>query len=207
MTAEALPNPEVQDALLELINIGVGRAAASISELTGCPVAINVPTLEILGLDHPRQLTDLQQGITMRVSQSFAGGLTGHTMFILNEEGAHRLAELLLHAPRSQQALDENEQAALLEVGNIIIGGVIGNLVNHIEVEVTYDLPQLQLRGVSGFVDLVSDLMDLRQARVLLMQASLSIAAENVNGYFMLLFDEPRLRELVARLVRMVSFP
>lgn len=207
MNADTPFNADVQDALLEVINIGVGRAAASISELTGRPVGIAVPTLEIVGLEHPRQLTDLQQGVTMRVSQSFAGGLAGHTMFILNEEGAHRLAELLLHTGLPHSAFDENDQAALLEVGNIIIGGVIGNLVNHLGEEVTYDLPQLQLRGVTGFVDLVSDLMDLRQAQVLLMQASLSIASENVNGYFMLLFDERHLRELAGRLVQMLSRP
>lgn len=191
---------ETLDALRELVNIGVGRAACSISELCSREVGINVPNLEFYDFDEPAQLHHLQRGSTLRVSQGFSGVLAGHALLVLNEHGARRMAGLLLGSDCSPEALHENEQVALLELGNIIMGGVIGNLADQLGQAVNYELPQLQLRGIDGFVDLISDLVEPRTSRVLLMQASLSIAAENISGYLVLLFTHDQLTGMLSRL-------
>jgi chemotaxis protein CheC len=196
----SMASVETLDALRELVNIGVGRAACSISELCSREVGINVPKLEFCDFDEPAQLLDLQRGSTLRVSQGFSGVLAGHALLVLNEHGARRMAGLLLGSDFSPDALHENEQAALLELGNIIMGGVIGNLADQLGHAVNYELPQLQLRGIDGFVDLISDLVEPRTSRVLLMQASLSIAAENISGYLVLLFTRDQLAEMLSRL-------
>lgn len=200
---------ETLDALLELVNIGVGRAAASISELCSRPVGLAVPTLEFFNLEEPAQIINLQRGSMVRVSQAFGGALAGHALLVLNQDGAHRLGQLLLgmKPDSDMDAIDENEQAALLELGNIIMGGVIGNLSDQIARPVSYELPQIQLRGVSGFVDLVSDLVAPDTARVLMMQASLSIATENISGYLVLLFTRDHLADLLARLEASIARP
>ncbi|HXG49266.1 MAG TPA: chemotaxis protein CheC [Methylomirabilota bacterium] len=199
MNDNPTPSPAALDALCELVNIGVGRAAAALAELTGRTVAIAVPTVEVVRFDHPSQVADLQQGITLRVSQAFTGGLSGQALLILNSQGAQRLAELLLGKPPGDGSFDANDQAALLELGNIIIGGVIGRLVDHLGVSVNYDLPMLQLRGVSDVVDLISDLVGPGQTHLLLMRASLSIAAEHISGYLILLAGGP-LEELFQKI-------
>lgn len=198
---------ETLDALLELVNIGVGRAAASISELCSRPVGLAVPDIEFFNIEEPSQIINLQRGTTVRVSQSFTGALSGHALLVLNQTGACRLGELLLGAPSAVDVFDENEQAALLELGNIIIGGVVGNLSDQLGSPVFYELPQLQLRGISGFVDLISDLVAPDASRVLLMQASLTIATESISGYLVLLFTRDQLAELLARLEASISIP
>ncbi len=201
----AISTPETFDALLEIVNIGVGRAAASISELCSRPVGLAVPSIEFFNLDEPTQFIELQKGSTIRVSQAFTGTLSGHALLVLNETGARRLGELLLGTASSPDALNENEQAALLELGNIIMGGVMGNLADQLGRPVFYELPQLQLRGVSGFVDLISDLVATEASQVLLMQASLTIAEESISGYLVLLFTRDQLADLLSRLEESIS--
>ncbi len=198
---------ETLDALLELVNIGVGRAGAAISELCARPVDLAVPSLEFFSLEDPSHTIDLQRGSAIRVSQAFSGTLAGHALLVLNQDGAHRLGQLLLgiKPDSDMDAIDENEQAALLELGNIIMGGVIGNLSDQLGQPVFYELPQIQLRGISGFVDLVSDLLSPEVSHVLMMQASLSIAAESINGYLVLLFTRDQLADLMARLEASIS--
>jgi chemotaxis protein CheC len=51
-----------QDALIELLNIGFGRAAASLSQLTGHRVLLEVPNVTIFSVDQvaARSRTDHQ---------------------------------------------------------------------------------------------------------------------------------------------------
>ncbi len=200
MNPAATLSPALADVLLELVNIGVGRAARGLSELTGREVAIAVPTLEILDHTNAGRATELCSGITLRISQEFSGSLEGQALLVLNRAGAVRLAELLLGKTAGDDAFDDNEQGAMLELGNIVIGNVMGVLASELDAPVDYQLPQLQLRGVSNYVELVSDLADPNTSRLIIMRASLSIKADKISGYFILILPEAGLNSLVAKL-------
>ena len=53
---------EQQDALIELINIGFGRAAASLSELTGHRVQLEVPQVTMCPIDEMSSLRPCSHG-------------------------------------------------------------------------------------------------------------------------------------------------
>ncbi len=200
MTLATAPiGPHLHDALLELVNIGVGRAAEAVSGLCRREVQLTVPTLEVCDLRDSRRLEELQ-GMILRVSQELSGAMNGHAMLVLNESGAQRLAVLLLGKEGNGEAFDENEQSALIEIGNIVIGGVIGTLADQIGGEVDYTVPLLQVRGTREFVDLFSDLSGSEDTRVMLLHASLGIAAEKISGYVILLFPGGQLNTLAGRL-------
>lgn len=195
------------DVLLELVNMGVGLAANTFSELTNRAVTISVPKVELINLDHTPVLSELQLGglSVLRVSQGFSGDLVGDAMLVINDEGGRRLAEMLLGEGETLNSIDQNAQAALLELGNIVMNGIVGTLANHLEVGVTYEIPVLQLRGVAEFVDLVSDLVDVRDTKVLLMRASLVLSSDKVSGYLMLLLRENSMNDLLARLQKLAA--
>jgi chemotaxis protein CheC len=176
------------DALRELMNIGVGRAARSLAELTGREVALRVIEIETLDPARPDQLADLLHQANLRISQPFSGGLEGFALLTLTRDGAVRIAQLLLDKSAQDDAFDELEQGALLELGNIVIGAAVGMLATGLQAPVRYELPQLQLRGIECPADLFADLFDLEQARALVMRASLTLREDTVNGYLILLF-------------------
>lgn len=203
MTRAPAISPVMLDVLRELMNIGVGRAARAISELSGREVALRVLEVALLELADLRQLSDLGGQINLRVSQAFRGGLNGFALFALNRPGAVRLARLLLDKAEDDLAFDELEQSALLELGNIVIGSAVGMLATELKVTLRYDLPQLQLQGVETVSDLFADLADTRHVHALVMRASLSLREDKVNGYLVILFPEPGLHALADRVSRL----
>ena len=203
MSDAPVMSSDASDVLQELVNIGVGRAAASLSDLCQREVTITVPTVELIAANTPRDLLESPDQLALRISQQFSGELGGHALLVLEKNGAARLAELLLGVPGDDDAFDENAQGALLELGNIIIGGALGCIANELDVPVSYEIPFLQLNGVNGMVDLISDLVDDPEDTVLLMRASLSIRSEELNGYLMLLFRQNQIAALIERLERL----
>lgn len=197
--------PELLDVLRELMNIGVGRAARAIAELSGREVALRVVEIEFLDLTSASQLAELRGQINLRVSQNFTGGLEGCGLFTLNRDGAVRLAQLLLGKCDEDPAFDDLDQGALLELGNIVVGSAVGMLAAELQVEVRYELPQLQLRGIKEVGDLFSDIVGADRMPALLMRASLSLPDDVVNGYLMLFLPGPGLRVVTDRLGRLTS--
>lgn len=191
------------DVLRELMNIGVGRAARAIAELSGREVLLRVLEIESLDFEDTQQLADLRGQINLRVSQLFGGGLEGCGLFALNRSGAVRLAQLLLGKPEDDVAFDELDQGALLELGNIVIGSSVGMLASELKLEVRYELPQLQLRGIKEVGDLFADLAHAAETPALVMRASLSLRGDLVNGYLVLFFPGAGLRALTDRLARL----
>lgn len=198
-TKPSLP-PALADILREFVNIGVGRAARGLSELTAREVKMRVPTLEVLDPNSDTHLGEIGSGVTLRISQAFSGGLNGQALLVLNRAGAISLAKLLLGKGVGDEAFDDQEQGALLELGNIIIGNVMGILANELDSPVYYELPQLQLRGIHSYIDLVADLCDTNHSRLIRMRASLAIETEEINGHLILIFPESGLLPLIAKL-------
>ena len=81
------------DTISELINIGVGRAASSLSEMVAQPVELTVPTISFLELvrsllkvDVPLDtLTDLEQEALMEVGNIILNACLGSISNVLGE--------------------------------------------------------------------------------------------------------------------------
>jgi chemotaxis protein CheC len=192
------------DALLETANLGVGRAAASLSELTTRSVQISVPELVIFSTDEPIKLADLRDVAVLRVAQRFTQQLEGYALLLLNESGSRRVARLILGEEIEADSFDEMEQSALLELCNIMINGVMGSIANQLGIVLSYEVPFLDLKGISDFGDLLVDLLPSRSGRVVFMRASLTISAEVVHGYIVLILDEENLQHLLSRLEKLM---
>jgi len=193
------------DALRELMNIGVGRAARAIAELCGREVALRVVEIEFFDPSRADRHAGLRSQVNLRVSQPFFGGLNGFALFTLSRAGAVRLAQLLLAKTAGDDAFDELEQGALLELGNIVIGSTVGMLANGLASPVRYELPQLQLRGIADVADLLADLVEVDDTPALILRATLTLREETVTGYLILLFPDGSLAQLSACLDRLQS--
>ena len=78
-----------EDALIELLNIGFGRAAASLSQLTGHRVLLDVPQVTIRPVEEvPEALGGVIQTDVASVHQIFSGQVSGDALLILDQSGA-----------------------------------------------------------------------------------------------------------------------
>src|SRR5436190_22892469 len=89
-----------QDGLIELLNIGFGRAAASLSQLTGHRVLLEVPNVTIFPIDQVASaLEKVTSSNVATVHQIFAGPVSGDALLMLDQTGAAMLKELLTSEP------------------------------------------------------------------------------------------------------------
>jgi len=84
------------DALVELINIALGRAAAVLSEVTSQQVLLDVPSVVVHPLGRLQTaLGEFVHGEIANVHQLFTGQVVGDALLLLGYEGAMLLTDLL----------------------------------------------------------------------------------------------------------------
>jgi chemotaxis protein CheC len=134
---------EQLDALQEIVNIGIGRAAAMLNEMVDARIVLEVPTIQLLNAS---QL--LQEMIERFNSQSisvvrlgFSGSLSGTAELMFPTDSASVLVAVLTGEDLESPDLDAVKIGTLSEIGNIVINGVIGSISNILEERMEYKIP------------------------------------------------------------------
>ena len=186
-----------QDALIELLNIGFGRAAASLSELTGHRVLLEVPQVSV----HP--ISDLSKSLQVIVSdqiasvhQIFSGPVAGDALLILDHTAAGMLKELLTDEPALPLKIDASGREVLTEVGNILLNACLGTFGNVLRVQVTFSVPQLNLETLNEVLQsLLINREGLRYA--LVVQAGFRVRDTELTGYLVIVLSVASLDRLI----------
>lgn len=132
------------DALTELVNIGVGRAAASLSDLIGERIELNVPRVRLCYENEPpAENTCGGDASTTVVTQDFHGRINGRAALMFPQSSALILGGLLSGGEALATEVDAELSGILLEVGNIVLNGVLGSLSNVASDAFDYSLPTL----------------------------------------------------------------
>ena len=143
-----------QDALVELLNIGFGRAAASLSQLTGHRVLLDVPQVTLHAIDEVGPaLGRVVRGHVASVHQIFTGPVAGDALLILDESGAAILKELLTNEPALPLSIDASAREVITEVGNILLNACLGTFGNLLKVQVSFSVPHLSIENVGAILE------------------------------------------------------
>jgi chemotaxis protein CheC len=133
---------ESLDAIRELINIGVGRAASMLNDMTRSHIALQVPCVRILRLREFAETADQYPDECLAmVKLDFRGAFSGTTAVVFPEKSAAALVVTLMEEDSVCPELDAIRIETLKEVGNIIINGVMGSISNALGQHLAYSLP------------------------------------------------------------------
>lgn len=139
-------SPDQLDVLGELINIGVGRAAASLSELIGSRIELHVPSVRLCSAAERHDWTEsVSQADSTLIVQEFRGSVNGQAGLLFDQQSSMVLAQVLSGLPEAPQILDSEMTSILLEVGNIVLNAVLGSLANQMHAALTYSIPSVLL--------------------------------------------------------------
>lgn len=131
-----------QDALQELFNIGMGRAAAALERLLGNEICLSVPFLTMLSVHKAATLIQSPENADVSsVQQSFSGPFSGTAILIFPEENSVDLIRTLIDDSFPLETLGELEQDSLLEIGNIVLNACLGSFANLMQKEIEFKLP------------------------------------------------------------------
>jgi chemotaxis protein CheC len=173
-----------EDALTELFNIGLHRAAASLSELTSQRIIVDLPRLWICPIDEMQQrLVELLEGDLATVHQIFRGNVTGDAVLVLEYDAATRLANLLTNGNVAIGGrLDQSAREVLAEVGNMILSSCLSAFGDMLHVTVTFSVPRIRIESLEGLLrSLAVENADLHFA--LLAATRFRLTEGEVGGY------------------------
>jgi chemotaxis protein CheC len=189
------------DALRELINIGYGRAAGALCDLTGERVTLDVPHIEIASLqDVTPALTRIFKRQVWSVHQVFSGFLKGHALLMIDPRAADVLTRAIIKdkIPARQRAAIMQE--ALSEVGNIVLQGAMGICGEILKIQLKFSVPGLRVEAVQTMLK-SAIVADEGVQHALLIRTRFRILSRNVTGYLVVLLGVTsftRLMEAVA---------
>jgi len=130
------------DALKELINIGVGRAAGVLNQMVSAHIMLQVPQIKAIKLrDINDELKELGTDQLATVQIRFKGLFSGNAAMAMAPDSAVKLVSVLTGEEIGTADLDAVRAGTLAEVGNIIINGVMGSIVNVLGQQLTFSLP------------------------------------------------------------------
>jgi chemotaxis protein CheC len=186
-----------QDALIELLNIGFGRAASALSELTGHRVLLEVPQVSVHPID---RLNDALRAVmadeVASVHQIFSGPVAGDALLILDYAAAGMLKELLTNEAPLPLPIDASAREVLTEVGNILLNACLGTFGNILKVQVSFSVPHLNLDTLHEVMrSLIVNREGLRYA--LVVHAGFKLRHAEVRGYLVIVLSVASLDRLI----------
>ena len=194
-----------RDTITELLNIGMGRAAAVLSEMVSEEVALTVPSVEMLSRRDAAVLVR-ERGCEriVAVLQEFSGFFWGDTMLVFPEDKSLDLVHSLIKDTFPLDIMTEMEQEALMEVGNITLNACIGSIANFLQSEVCSSLPSL-LRGPCEVIFGDKNGLQVDHEVVMFLRMDFALHARDMQGCVVFLVDSDAMGMLREHIDQLLS--
>lgn len=206
------------DALTELINIGVSRAAASLRNMVTREVVLSVPAIAIVNRVQAAAIIGEREGARLiAVHQAFDGDLCGRALLIFPEANSLELVRVVTGGELPLEDVVELEQEALAETGNIILNACLATVANMLQRSLRMSLPEILRGDGPGLFGAPSaeaaqfEVMPRRadgpggEDAVLFLYIDFSVEQCDIRGYIAMLMDLPALTSLKRLLAEFVQ--
>jgi chemotaxis protein CheC len=182
-----------QDALAEIANMGVSRAATSLRQLVGEQVLLSVPAVRIVTRVTASRLVERGQAPSLiAVQQSFEGPFSGKALLIFPQAQSLELVRSIVGSEHSLEDVIALEEEALAETGNIILNACLATIANVLRRTMRMSLPSI-LRGDG---DALFDVKAGSDNLVLFLYIDFTIKNRDIRGFIALLMDLPSISAL-----------
>ena len=191
-----LITPKQIDIFTELINIGMGRAAASLNDLLGSFINLRIPKVMVFQIDNiPEELAKFGGEPMSIVRQDFKGHFAGKVALIFSSESASSLVSAITGEREETPDIDSIRAATICEVGNILINSVLGSVCNILKQPVSFTLPEYIKMSIPPLLKEVS--AKAKKEIVLMVKTLFSVEALKIEGQFLLLLDIGSFQKLI----------
>ena len=179
--------PQHIDAIREIVNIGIGRAAGMLNEMLKSHVELQVPSIKIFShKDLEKELGVLCQEKLSCIRMQFKGPFSGVALLIFPPDSASELVDLLIDEIPEQHDLDSIRIGTLTEVGNIVLNGVMGSIGNILDKKISYSVPSYLEDTISKSISSNTPCPD---SVIMLVRAYLNIKKHMIKGEIIILFE------------------
>jgi chemotaxis protein CheC len=194
-----------RDALSELSNVAMARAATSLGQMIQVEVLLSVPTVDILTPDAAIEIISKPGNPNLvAIRQDFSGVFSGRALLIFPEANSLELVRVVVGRQLPLEDIVDLEDEALAETGNIILNSWVAVLANLLKQSLKMSLPIVIRRDQDHIFDSVSP----RESLILFLHIKFDISKKEIHGYVALMMDIPSidaLRSLIDEYVNSVA--
>jgi len=173
------------DALTEIFNIGIGRAANALNKMVSQHVDLTIPSVEIVPNKTAKsKLNFASNSDISAVTQRFEGDFKGQAILMFSKESGLQLVSTLLGNKFPPEALSELEQDSLVEIGNVILNACFGTVINFLKSSIKIEMPEF-IQGDINKVYVYSSENDWS----LYIKVKFSLPDANIEGFISFIMD------------------
>ena len=173
------------DALTEIFNIGIGRAANSLNKMVSQNVDLTIPEVEILPNNTARAKLNFNSSTEISaVTQRFDGDFKGQAFLMFSKESGLQLVSTLLGNKIPLDALSDLEQDSLVEIGNVILNACFGTVINFLKSEIKIEMPEFIQGNVNNIFTYSSE-----NDYSLYIKVKFSLPNEKIEGFISFIMD------------------
>ena len=198
-----MSDPENQDigltedqneALQEIINIGMGLAGDSLARILKTFVELSIPRIRIIkASDINKEIEALvgEKAIVTGVRQAFFSYWRGEAITVYDQNGCNELAHLMGYS----EDLDKNSEVELLlDVGNVLVGACINGFAEQLDVEVNFGPPSVIASNIP--IEKLFDPKRLAWSHTLLLEVNFALENMRFKSHLMIMMSEETIETL-----------
>ena len=177
------------DAVTEILNIGLGSAAAALSEMVEEEVILSIPSVEVIDRASAAKIVGAG-GIdaVSAVHQEFSGPIWGNALLFFPEEQSMELVRAVLKNTMPLESLSEMEQEGMTEIGNVILNACLSSFADIFQNQIETNIPIFFQGNVNDLFQLQSDDNDIDET-TLLLRMEFTIKHKEINGFISFLMS------------------
>lgn len=183
-----------RDALSELFNLGVGRAAHSLSQMVRDEIELSAPFVDLI---HPDEVSAVLIGSEFKqlsmVTIDFEGPFVSKAILLFPERNALAILSNMLDPDLTPEEVSEFEQEAMCEIGNVILNACMSALADEFGIELHGGLPEHYFSDTDS-LPIFAGGND--EHLILLLQIQLTMRQQLVQGHLVFLLSVGSLQDL-----------
>ncbi|WP_456329580.1 chemotaxis protein CheC [Archaeoglobus sp.] len=190
------------DALKELGNIGVGKAATSLSQMLGKLVEMSVPKAMVVKIQDLHKVIDVEEMVAGVVTglDDVENGQAGFLYITFPEPSSQRLAEILL----GDSSDEEMVNSTLMEIGNILSSAFCDATAEMLEITLIPTPPSFGRDFAIAVIDAIIAQLAEKSDYVVVFETKLEVSEEELEILVMLIPNE-RFVNYVFQMLEMVE--
>jgi len=188
------------DILRECINIGVGRAAGSLNQMTHTHVNLSAPDVQVQSIDEFMDGTLFNiNGKVIAIRLAFRGLFSGLSALIFPPTSALELVTVLLGQPPESEEMDILRLGTLQEMGNIVLNGVMGSMANMLGDHIDYLPPEYYEMPLGDLLSSQSG------GAVLVAHTRFSLEGRVIEGDIVIIFEQDSFGALLESIDKLLA--
>lgn len=182
------------EALQEIVNIGMGIAGDSLARILRTFVELSIPRIKLVSAEELNtEIATLvgDNALITGLRQAFFSYWRGEAITIFDQHGCNDLASLMGYTGN----LDKNaEVELLLDVGNVLVGACLNGIATQLNVEINFSPPSVIAANIP--VDRIFNSSQLNWSHTLLFEVNFGLENMRFKSHLLVMMSEETIHTL-----------